>query len=122
MKIGDLEDVIWGRIGDEWLVGQRAVAVFAASAAASVSASAAMIVFYSQLRENAIFVFSALISALSGVFLISGMERYWARLDSGSKAARRVWFIPLTFGVWFGAALYFSFVYLPQLRRARRSQ
>lgn len=111
MNLRYLDDIVWDRIGDKWLVGRIAAALFATSAIASVGISVAVI----RLGE---FPPSLLVPmVLSGLFLISGMRHYWTKRDQGPRTARRIWFFALTFGVWFGAAFYCAFVYLPQVKR-----
>lgn len=111
MNVRLLDDIVWDRIGDKWLVGRIAAALFATSAIASVGFSVAVI----RLGE---FPPSLLVPiVLGGLFLVSGMRHYWTKCDRGHKTTRRIWFFILTFGVWFGAALYCAFVYLPQVRR-----
>lgn len=111
MSVRFLDDIVWDRIGDKWLVGRIAAALFATSAIVSVGISVAVI----RLGE---FPPSLLVPTfLTGLFLISGMRHYWTKCDQGHKTARRIWFFVLTFGVWFGAALYCAFVYLPQVKR-----
>ncbi|MFZ0884304.1 MAG: hypothetical protein WAN14_12980 [Candidatus Acidiferrales bacterium] len=111
MNVRLLDDIVWDRIGDKWLVGRIAAALFATAAIASVGISVAVF----RLGK---FPLSLLVpTVLAGLFLISGMRHYWTKCDQGHKAARRIWFFVLTFGVWFGAALYCGFVYLPQVKR-----
>jgi apolipoprotein N-acyltransferase len=58
------------------------------------------------------------ISAPVGFFFIwLGMWFYWVRFDSSRNPAKVLWFIVLLVGFCFGAALYFAFVYLPQVTR-----
>jgi hypothetical protein len=106
-----LDDIVWDRIGDKWLVGRIAAALFTATAIASVGVSV-VVIRLGTLRASLLvpLVFGAM-------FLISGMRQYWTKCDQGSKKGRRIWFFVLTFGVWFGAALYCAFVYLPQVNR-----
>jgi phosphatidylglycerophosphate synthase len=111
MNVRDLDDIVWDRIGDKWLVGRTAAALFAASAIASVGISVVLI------RQGAFPPPLWVPMVLSGLFLISGMRQYWTKRDQGPRTARRNWFFALTFGVWFGAALYCAFVYLPQVKR-----
>jgi hypothetical protein len=115
MKVQSLSDFIWGRIGDGWLVSRDASMLLAASAVASVSGTVALSWRWPP-RQPLLIV----PVALGGLFLISAMERYWIKCDQGSRMARRIWFFVLTFGLWFGAALYYVFVYLPQVRREWR--
>ena len=65
--------------------------------------------------------------AFSAFFVWGGMWRYWSINGTNSAAARRVWFCLLLFGVWYGAILYYSLVYLQgrsrvALQRTERTQ
>jgi hypothetical protein len=48
-------------------------------------------------------------------FLWFGMWFYWARLDKAAVWVKRVWFVILLFGLWYGSILYCLLVYLPQV-------
>jgi hypothetical protein len=115
MKVQRLEDIVWERIGDEWLVGRAAAILFIASAVASI-AIVVMVVRFATWPP-----FLLVPGVLAGLFLISGMLRYWTMCDRGSRAARRIWFVAIVFGVLLGAALYCIFVYLPQVSHQWRS-
>lgn len=127
LKSKNLVDLIWEWVGDKWLVGRVAAALFAVSAVALDGVSAIAL-----LKTRWLGMYLAGIGSLmgfylfplifAGFFLMEGMKRYWLMRDRGSKRARRVWFFPLTFGVWFGASLYYAFVYLPQVRHDWRAQ
>lgn len=111
MSVRLLDDIVWDRIGDKWLVGRIAAVLFTTAAIASVGISVVLI-------RLGVYPPSLWVPmGLSGLFLISGMRHYWTKCDQGHKTARRIWFFVLTFGVWFGAALYCAFVYLPQVKR-----
>lgn len=115
MKAQDLQEVFWDRIGDRWLVGRGAAVLFAASAMATVVGSVALIWKWAAVfAELPILIVTV---CLSGLFLMSAMNRYWARCDRGSRVARRIWYFVLTLGVFYGASLYYAAVYLPQVRR-----
>ena len=53
--------------------------------------------------------------ALIGLFL--GMWRYWVKFDDSGKWIKRASFVLLLVGFWWGSAVYYFMVYLPQLRR-----
>jgi hypothetical protein len=111
MSVRYLDDIVWDRIGDKWLVGRIAAALFIASSIASVGISVVLI------RLGTLRASLLVPTVFGGLFLISGMRQYWTKCDQGHKTARRIWFFVLTFGVWIGAALYCAFVYLPQVKR-----
>jgi hypothetical protein len=121
MKVQYLRELIWERIGDRWLVSGPAAILFLVSAIASILV---VVVALIDLRAGKNDMPSALV--LCGVFgtliLWTGMEHYWAKCDSEPRAARRVWFLVVTFVVFLGPALYYAFVYFPQVRRNWRKQ
>ncbi len=61
----------------------------------------------------------AMFSAIAILFLWVGMWRYWIRLDDSSVWVKRVWFVILLVGFWYGSVPYYFLVYRPQvIRRA----
>lgn len=52
-------------------------------------------------------------------FLWFGMWRYWVRIDSSKVYAKRLWFVVLLVGFWYGSCLYYFFVYRPQAIQKR---
>lgn len=54
------------------------------------------------------------------LYLWLGMYCYWLKLDHHHKAIKTVWLLILTFGLWYGAVVYFFVVYLAGYRRAAR--
>jgi hypothetical protein len=65
---------------------------------------------------------AGVLGSLSVFLLWSGMWRYWTRIDESRKAGRRFWFCILLVGIWFGAALYYALVYVPEVKRHWREQ
>jgi uncharacterized BrkB/YihY/UPF0761 family membrane protein len=57
--------------------------------------------------------------AVSAFFLWGGMWKYWIVCDSSSQLSRRVWFVVLIIGLWYGAVLYYLFVYLPDVQKSK---
>jgi hypothetical protein len=110
----------WWRISDDWLVSRAAVYMFAI--AALISCAMTPFIF-GLLKINDFGLLSRILWGSAGVlgslsvfFLWSGMWRYWTRIDESSKAGRRFWFCILIVGVWYGAALYYGLVYVPQVK------
>ena len=120
MKVRDLQEIIWDHIGDQWLLGKGAAMLLAASAVASVGGIVAMLWRWPVGGVGGELLVVAVV--LSALFLLSAMKRYWTICDEGSKPARKIWFFVLTFVMFLGAALYYLFVYLPQVRRNWRVQ
>ncbi len=111
---------IWRRIDDEWLVSRSASAFFALSALIIVGMT---VVVFANIESrtlgsvgNTLLGIGGVFAAVSVFFLWGGMWRYWIRCDSSSLAARRVWFLALAVGLWYGAILYYALVYLPRAR------
>jgi hypothetical protein len=52
--------------------------------------------------------------------LWEGMWFYWVRVDDSPAWAKRIWFVLLLIGFWYGSFFYFFMVYLPQTSRRRR--
>jgi hypothetical protein len=54
------------------------------------------------------------------LFLWFGMWAYWVRLDDSKTYSKRLWFLVLLLGFWYGSCLYCYFVYFPQVIRRNR--
>lgn len=59
-------------------------------------------------------------AALADLLLWFGMWRFWIRRDRSSAVARRTWFFVLLLGLWYGAGLYYLFVFRPRLKLSQR--
>jgi hypothetical protein len=108
---------IWRWISDEWLISKSASLCFGLSVLVIVWMS---VVIVSGLEPEAVGATANVLLGVGGVlgaisvfFLWGGMWRYWARHSSQSPRARGAWFFVLLVGAWYGAILYYSFVYLP---------
>ena len=62
------------------------------------------------------------VGPLAVFFLWIGMWRYWAVVDDSKVYGKRLWFLILLLGFWYGSCLYCYLVYLPQVMRGGRSQ
>ena len=62
----------------------------------------------------------AIIGPVGMFFLWLGMWRYWARIDDSRQGSKRLWFLVLLIGFWYGSCLYFYFVYCRQVTRRQR--
>lgn len=51
------------------------------------------------------------------LFIFAGMWIYWVKVDRSKRARKRLWFVVLLVGAWYGSCLYYYFAYLPQVRR-----
>jgi hypothetical protein len=115
---------IWRRIDDEWLVSKSASAFFALSVLIIVGMT---VVLFANIESqtlgfvgNALLGIGGVLAAVSVFFLWGGMWRYWIECDSSSLAARRIWFLVLVVGLWYGAILYYALVYMQRPRVMQR--
>ncbi len=60
--------------------------------------------------------------AFGGLSLLVGMWFFWVKCDASPRWQRGVWFVILLFGFFYGAALYYFAVYLPEVKRALNSK
>jgi len=58
-----------------------------------------------------------ILGPIGGFFIWLGLWRYWLRVDDSSRWMKRASFFVLLVGLWYGAIVYFLWVYLPQLSR-----
>ncbi len=111
---------IWRRIDDDWLMSRSASAFFALSALIIVVMT---VVIFANIESrtlgsvgNTLLGIGGVFAAVGVFFLWGGMWRYWTRCDTSSLVGRRLWFLALAVGLWYGAILYYAFVYLPSAR------
>ena len=111
--------MIWNRFTDEWLVRPQARIAVGTGAVLclllsvsflGVSGPTATMSFGERLYLTVV----ACLGTLGALFLWLGMWRYWVRLDKSRRQHRRLWFIVLLAGCWYGSMLYFVLAYLPQ--------
>jgi hypothetical protein len=113
--------LIWGKFSDEWLNTARAAVLFFIC---SILTLALIPAFLGKLPSNGrSFWFEVfwgglgVVGAPAVLFLWVGMWRYWAHVDTSPKWARRIWFVILLTGFWYGSVLYCGAVYLPRRRQ-----
>lgn len=63
-----------------------------------------------------------MLAAIGACEIWFGMWSYWERFDASGVWTKRLWFLVLLFGFWFGSILYFFAVYIPQVLPRMRSQ
>lgn len=108
----------WKRVNVAWLISPCASTLFACSGLIILVATAFAIWGHSSYfvaLKGPLQVCLGLggaVAACSVFFLWGGMLRYWIECDPSSKAVRRLWFLVLIIGVWYGAILYFLLGYL----------
>ena len=118
--------MFWPTFTDQWLVSRLAsrllvgsavvIPVFTVFAWLSGSPHIESLSFWQRLPWG-IFGITFPIAAF---LLFFGMWQFWMRLDHSRAGPKRVWFVILLFGLWWGASLYCLSVYLPQVRRKER--
>jgi len=60
------------------------------------------------------------VGAIGGALLYVAMWFYWARIDESSGWKKRIWFLVLLLGLWYGSCLYYFAVYRPQVDAFRK--
>lgn len=108
---------IWKHVSDDWLASRRANQLFAFF---SIVIAAMTAFLLRGVGPNFPLNVGGVLAGIGVALVWSGMWHYWVQLDSSSRAARRIWFLVLLFGVWYGAILYYVCVYLPATRRDRK--
>jgi len=114
---------IWRRITDEWLVSRAASASFAISTFLIIGTTFVFLDGKEPQQAgsigNLLWGVGGVSAAVSVFFLWGGMWRHWISSDSSSLTTRRVWFFVLLVGLWYGAIIYYLFVYLPRTGKIR---
>jgi len=116
--------MVWNWFEDDWLATRRAAWLFLVSTFLVLALTPVLL---GKFDTKAMSFWARLAWGILGVlgpialfFLWFGMWRYWARIDNASRWAKRMWFLVLLVGFWWGSCVYCYFVYLPQVfRRAR---
>lgn len=112
---------IWNSISDEWLESHLASILFAVSAAAialmTVVGLEYIHVSEAGLFQNLFLGIGGALGALGVFFLWGGMWRYWLRCDTSGRTVRKLTFVLLSAGLWYGAIVYYLLVYLRGVRR-----
>jgi hypothetical protein len=116
MKTQDLRDFVWERIGDKRLVGKGAATVFSGCAIVSILLVVVALLDI-RLGRTTMPGFLLIAGVVGALILWTGIERYWARYQGQTGTTSKVWFVVLTFAVFFGPALFYVFVYFPHVRR-----
>lgn len=108
---------------DDWLISRLSMKLFFLSALLVVAMTPAFIgvdttkmTFLQRLPWGILGV----VGPFGLFFLWFGMWRYWVRLDDSKAWVKRVWFVVLFVGFWWGSVPFYFLVYLP--RMVRRSQ
>lgn len=105
---------------DEWLSGRLAKRLFHLAAIIVLLWVAVFLLLRYGVRSrelDAFFSFLDVATVLAGLFLWFGMLRYWVRLDHSKLWIKRVSFLALLGGFWWGASLYCLVCYGPQVAK-----
>src|SRR6266849_7564276 len=101
--------MIWNRFKDEWLITKQAAKLFLVSTFLVLALTPA---FLGKIHTDKMPLWERLPWAILGVlgpvalfFLWLGMWRYWVRIDCSNPWAKRMWFIVLLIGFWWGSCL-----------------
>jgi hypothetical protein len=116
--IGPFAFLDWFR--DEWLVSQRACRFFLIAVPFVLALTP---IFFGWVTVTRVTLWMQFVGGVLGVlgpiavfFLWLGMWRYWMKLDRSKGPVKRVWFVIMLIGFWYGSILYYFFVYRPQVR------
>jgi len=116
--------MVWNWFKDDWLTTRQAARVFLVSTFLVLALTPVLL---GKIDTKAMSLWARLPWGILGIlgpialfFLWFGMWRYWVRIDNASKWAKRMWFLVLLFGFWWGSCVYCYFVYLPQVFRRTR--
>jgi len=110
----------WKQTADDWLTSSLVAKLFFAS---TFLALALVPVFHGwidlarmSLWMRAFLTIFYMLATCALLFLELGMWIYWVRLDDSKTYLRRLWFLVLLLGFWYGygSCVYCYFVYLPR--------
>ncbi|SRR6266446_7310850 len=111
--------MLWDKSMDDWLTTRQAAKLFLVS---TLLVLALTPVFLGRIDTTRMSFWARLPWGVLGVlgpialfFLWIGMWRYWVHLDNSRAWVKRMWFIVLLAGFWWGSVLYYLSAYLPQV-------
>lgn len=116
--------MVWTGFKDNWLVTRQAAILFLVSTFFVIALTPVLLGlidtdgmrFWARLPWGVLGV----LGPIALFFLWFGMWRYWVRLDNANRWVKRIWFLLLLVGFWWGSCLYCFLVYLPQVFRRTR--
>jgi len=112
--------MIWTWYKDDWLVTRQAARLFLVSTFLVLALTP---VFLANRYQHNVVLGAASMGHFGNprsnrtVFSVVRMWRYWVRIDRSDRWAKRMWFVVLLLGFWWGSCLYCFFAYLPQVSR-----
>lgn len=116
--------MVWKWFEDTWLVTRQASILFMVSTLFVIALTPVLLgridtqamSFWARLPIGIL----GLVGPVALFFLWFGVWRYWVRIDNAGKWVKRIWFLVLLVGFWWGSCLYYFVVYLPQVFRRTR--
>jgi hypothetical protein len=123
-KLGPLGIFSW--FSDDWIVSPVARRLFLVSTLLVVAITPFFLGYVDISRmsfwERFPWGILFLVGPLGMFFLWLGMWRYWVRIDDSPPRQKRLWFIILLVGFWWGSCVYFYCVYLRQQSTSQEVQ
>jgi uncharacterized BrkB/YihY/UPF0761 family membrane protein len=117
---------MWTWFRDKWLMTRRAAGYFIVSAVLVLGVTPMFLgrIDTSKMSflERLPWGILGMVGPIAVFFLWIGMWRYWVRLDDSKPMQKRLWFVILLVGFWWGSCLYCFFVYLPQIFRRVKAE
>ena len=113
--------MIWNWFKDRWIVSRQAGKLFLISALIALAMTP---IFFGAVDTERMsfwprlpWALLSIVGPVAVLFLWFGMWRYWFQIDRSARWIKRLWFVILLVGFWWGSCLYCFFVYLPQVFR-----
>jgi hypothetical protein len=115
---------LFNRFKDDWIVTRQAAGLFLLSTIL-VIASAPIFEGHVDIEKMSLWARLPLTTlVIAGIvaifFLWIGMWRYWVRIDESKAWMKKLSFVVLLLGFWYGSCVYCLAVYLPQVLRKER--
>lgn len=111
-------------VSDDWLISRRADVLFLIAVLLVLMLTLVLLSSVDPSQMSLAIRLPLTVFAMAGtgsLFLIwFGMLQYWMRIDQSTPLAKRLWFVILLFGLWYGACLYYFFVYRRQVKLVGR--
>jgi uncharacterized BrkB/YihY/UPF0761 family membrane protein len=116
----------WDLFKDKWLSSRSALLIFLLSTILAIALIALLWGWVSpakmSFRERLPWGTLGLLGPIAVLFLYFGMWRYWVRIDDSRVWIKRIWFVVLLIGFWWGSCAYFFLVYAPQVLGRQRTE
>jgi hypothetical protein len=116
----------WNRFTEGWLVSRQAIRLFLVAAMFVLAVTPIFLGLVDPAKMSLplrlLWTVVGMVGTISLFFLWLGMWRYWVRLDHSRVLVKRLWFVILLFGLWWGSCLYYFFAYRPQVTRRERME